>query len=119
MRTIIIKITHFQTSGEETDEVPLVVIEIKREISANLNGLDIQKSTQLMLESYYTMLRYKTSCTLGVLTDLTTFHFLLLQTASGEHLLDVEDTTTHIVVGSYEELLYLAKKCIAYMIKAL
>ena len=95
-----------------------MVLEIKKEISANLNSLDMRKATQLMLESYYTMSKFKTSCTLGVLTDMTTFHFLLLEAAPGERqLLDVKDTTTHIVAGSYEELLYLAKKCIVHMIR--
>ena len=52
---------------------------------------------------------------LGVLTDMTTFHFLLLEAAPGERqLLDVKDTITHIVAGSCEELLYLAKKCIVH-----
>lgn len=43
---------------------------------------------------------------------------LLLETAPGERqLLDVKDTTTHIVAGSYEELLYLAKMCMVHMIR--
>lgn len=107
----------FQTDGKAS-EVPLMVLEIKKEISANLNGLDMQKSTQLMLESYYTMSKYMTPCTLGVITDMTTFHFLLLEVAQDEcQLLDVIDTTTHIVAGSYEELLYLAKKCIVIVMR--
>ena len=86
--------------------VPIMIIEVKREISADIGQIADKSICQLMLEAHYAMVKNHTKSLVAVVTDLASWHVLKVGVGEPPSLLDVTHSTSLSTPGDLEETVH-------------